>query len=273
MFVVTTAVITPFWLIMFAMMPAVDSEGAQAFPVAIFAMYPILYLVIFSVSAWMLSGMYHAAFKQIRGEQISVGDLFSGGSRFLPMAGAVVLIAIMAGVGSIFCLIPGLIVYGMTFLTYPLIVEGNKGTIEALQSSFETTKGDWLMFTLFAFVTYLVAAAGALLCGVGMLATLPLMVLVPAVAYRSIFGLAGASGQDRFQPPAPPPGQWATPQSQQPAQPQMPPRPQPQFQPPPQPRPQPPPERPATVNCPHCGASLSRSANFCNQCGNPLSRA
>jgi predicted amidophosphoribosyltransferase len=29
----------------------------------------------------------------------------------------------------------------------------------------------------------------------------------------------------------------------------------------------------ATKTCPHCGATLARVVNFCNQCGRPLRNA
>jgi len=255
LYLIVFAVYLPFIGIFMAMAPTMpqgdDFPTAPVFPVALLALYPVIYVVILSAVAWLLGGLYHAAFKQLRGEQIAVGDLFSGGRYFGRMLGALFLIAIAAGIGGIFCLIPGLIVYGMTMLTYPMIVEGNKGTIDAISASIEVTKRDWIMFTLFAVAVYLLASLGVIACGVGVLATMPLLPLTQALAYRDLVGMRGAQSSAQFMPPPPPDYRSSTPSYT--------------SAPPPQPW-----AEPTTMTCPHCGATLTRAAKFCNQCGNVL---
>jgi hypothetical protein len=306
MCLVIFAIYLPFFGIMFSMAPSIpqgdEIPTAPTFPVALFAIYPILYLVVFAAVSYLFGGLYRTAFKQLRGEPISVGDLFTGGQYFPRILGAVVLIAIAAGIGGIFCLIPGLIVYGLTFLTFPMIVEGGKGTIDAIKASIEVTKRDWIMFTLFVLALYIVAMSGTIACGVGALATMPLLFLGNALAYRDLVGAYGAQRSESFLPPAPPdyrnysPSPMSTPQASfessyrptppQPEQPYRPAPPTPKLEPPYRPEPAPRPEptyRPApppppqtessTRTCPHCGATLNRVANFCNQCGNRLGSA
>ena len=269
MYLIVFAIYLPFFGVIGLMMPTSVEGEVPVFPVGIFALYPLIYLVIFSALSWLMGGLYHAAFKQVRGEQIAVGDLFSGGPYFARMLGALFLIAIGAGVGSIFCLIPGLIVYGLTFLAFPMIVEGGKGTIDAIKDSIEVTKRDWIMFTLFAVALYFIAAAGGLACGIGVLATMPLLFLGNALAYRDLVGVSGAQRQGQFMPPPPPPDYRTYTPSQMPA-PQAQPWSEPTYTSPP---PQPPRPESTTASCPHCGATLARATNFCNQCGRPLRNA
>jgi len=267
MSIIGLAVYLPFFGAFRVMMPTPEMGEPFVIPVGIFALYPIMYLAIFVVSSWLLGGLYNAAFKQLRGEQIAVGDLFSGGPYFPRILGALILIAIAAGIGSVFCLIPGLIVYGFTFLTYPMIVEGGKGTIDAIKASIEVTKRDWIMFTLFAVALHLISFVGVFGCGVGILATAPLLFLGQALAYRDCVGIPGAQMQGQFMPPPPPDYRSYTP-SQTPAQaPQAQPWAAPTYVAPP---PQPPQTASSTGTCPHCGATLARTMNFCNQCGHPL---
>jgi hypothetical protein len=296
-YLVMFAIYLPFVGLVSVMMPTPEYGGPVEFPVGIFALYPVLYLVIFGAMSWLFSGLYSAAFKQIRGESISVGDLFSGGQYFVRMLGALFLIAIAAGIGSIFCLIPGLIVYGLAFLTFPMIVGGGKGTIDAIKASIEVTKRDWIMFTIFSVALYFIASAGALACGVGILATLPLLFLGQSLAYRDLVGIPGSQSQGQFEPPSAPDYRSYTP-SQTPAAPPSAPdyrsyTPTPPAAPPstpdyrsytptPTPAPPQPPSWSAPTNvappasesptkaCPHCGATLARVVNFCNQCGRPL---
>ena len=225
---------------------------------------PVMYLAIICAMSFLFGGLYSAAFKQIRGEQIAVGDLFSGGRYFSRMIGAAILIGIASIIGSILCFIPGLIVGGLAFLTAPMIVEGGKGTIDAIKASVEVTKRDWIMFTLFAIALALIAGAGGIACGVGVLATYPLLFLGHAVAYRDLVGMPGAHSQGQFMAPPPPPDYRDYAPAQTPAQPQA-----PAWAPPTNYGSTPAPES-AAKTCPHCGATLARAVNFCNQCGRPL---
>jgi len=255
-----------YFIAIFSMVPSVSEDGvvtsASGFlPIVIF---PVGYLAIVCAMSYLFGGLYSAAFKQIRGEQIAVGDLFSGGRYFSRMIGAAVLIGIASIIGSMLCLIPGLIVGGLAFLTAPMIIEGGKGTIDAIKASVEVTKRDWIMFTLFAIALGLIAGAGGIACGVGVLATYPLLFLGHALAYRDLVGMPGAHSQGQFMPPPPPPDYRDYAPAQTPAQPQA-----PAWAPPPNYGSTPAPE-PAAKTCPHCGATLARAVNFCNQCGRPL---
>jgi hypothetical protein len=285
-FLIVMAVYLPFIGIIGMMMPTPQIGEPFEFPVGIFALYPIMYLAIFGVMSWLFGGLYNAAFKQVRGEPIAIGDLFSGGKYFARILGAYVLIAIAAGIGGVFCFIPGLIVAGLSFLTFPMIVGGDKGTIDAIKGSIEVTKKDWIMFTLFAVALGFIAVAGVIACGVGALATYPLLFLGHALAYRDLVGISGAQAQGQFMsPPSPPDYRPYAPDA-------------PDYRPyasdapdyssyAPTPSPTPPapsqpqsweaptyvspaaPETPS-MTCPHCGATLARVLNFCNQCGRPL---
>jgi hypothetical protein len=250
-----------------AMMPTIPQDGeiptAPVFPVGLLLLYPVMFLAFVVPMTWLFGGFYNTAFKQLRGEQIAVSDLFSGGRYFVRILGAALLITIAAGIGGVLCIIPGLIVGGLTFLTYPMIVEGGKGTIDAIKASIEVTKKDWIMFTIFALVLGIIAQAGALACGVGVLATFPLLFLGQALAYRDLVGIPGAQSQGQFMPPPPAPDYRSYSPSQTPEQPQAQPWTAPTFVAPPAPE-------SATKNCPHCGATLARVVNFCNQCGRPL---
>jgi hypothetical protein len=286
----------------FSMMPSVSedgvvSTGSGALPLLIL---PVAYGALACAASWLAGGLYGAAFKQLRGEQISVGDLFSGGRYFTRMIVASILIGILFGIGSIFCLIPGLIVAGLAFLTAPMIVEGGKGAIDAIKASIEVTKKDWIMFTIFALALGFIAGSGSIACGVGVLATYPLLFLGQAVAYRDLVGIPGGQfaapdyrsytpSQTPYAPPdygsytpsAPPDYGSYTP-TQTPSAPpdyrSYTPTPTPSA-PPPAPswaaptNVSPPASESATKTCPHCGATLARVVNFCNQCGRPLRNA
>lgn len=188
-------------------MAASSMESPEAPSALMFLLMLIIFPLILALSAFLLAGTYKSAMKQLRGEPFSVGDLFSGGDCFLRVLGVVLLIAILGSIGAMLCIIPAFIVQGLCFFAIPLVVERGMGPVAAIQASIEATKKDWLMFTVFAFVVGLIAGAGAILCYVGLLASYPLLFTITSVAYRDVFGVAGASNPQSYTPP-PPPSSW-----------------------------------------------------------------
>ncbi|HLK56712.1 MAG TPA: hypothetical protein VKU00_09115 [Chthonomonadaceae bacterium] len=182
----------------------------------LFLGYSILALVILALVSYFTAGMLRMAIRQVRGEPIGIGDLFSGGDAFLPVLGATLLVGLATGIGGMLLVIPGFIVAGLFFLTIPLIVDRKMGVIEAMTASWNALKSDWLMATLFAFVLPLIAGLGALACGFGMLFTMPLLYLGMAVVYRDFFmpGLPQNNPNALYPPPvgaAYPPPQYPYP--------------------------------------------------------------
>ena len=255
------------------------SQGGEAPSAAVGLLAPLVGLVgmviTLGLSAFMMGGAYRTAFKQLRGETIRIGDLFSGKDLTGKMLITLLLYGLCAMGGFLLCVFPMYIVMGLLMFTIPLVVERGLSPVDALRTSFEKTKGNWLMFTLFAFVAGLIAQVGIIGCYIGVVATLPLHFLITSVAYRDVFGVPGAKGAQQI------PNSYASPSWQQGGQPSyMPPPPQytppqaPQSYMPPQPAPQViAPSAPAAsdqIACPNCNALLARTAKFCNYCGKPL---
>ncbi len=205
--------------------------------------------------AFLWTGLHRTAFKQLRGEPISVRDLFSGGDVFLRVAGAFTVINILTVLGFSLCIFPAFVVVGMLHFTIPLIIERRLTIGEAISASYNATKADWPMFVLFVFVLGWLASLGGAVCGIGLVASYPLYFTITVIAYRDIFGVAGARSFLKQQQSSttyagtawtpgaiPPPPQFVSPQT---------------------------PEQTLTI-CPNCGTSISRAAHFCSKCGNPL---
>ncbi|MBX7151208.1 hypothetical protein K1X84_06170 [bacterium] len=143
--------------------------------------------IIAIVNALFLGGIYRAAFKQIRGESIAISDIFSGMDLYVKVVVAALVINVLQLLGTFLCYFPGLIAQGLLMLTIPLIVQKNMEPLDAIKESFHTTKSEWLMFTVLIVVTSLLAAAGVIVCFVGIFFTYPLLFLITAVAYRDIY--------------------------------------------------------------------------------------
>ena len=205
-----------------------------------------LMIVLLPLSVLMIGGAYRAAFKQLRGGRVEFSDLFSARDCYWRLLGATLLHSLFVFLGMLVCIIPAFIVAGLLFFTLPLIIERDMGVFEAMRASREVTGRNLVMFTLFAIVAQLIASAGTYACYVGLLATLPLMFTMTAVAYRDCFGVEGALSFR--EPAASPPGGYARAPSfySQPDQDQ-------------------------SRDCPTCHTSLPANAQFCYNCGTNLS--
>jgi hypothetical protein len=175
-----------------------DISGEAVFGFLMVLLVTILFSLV--TQSFLLGGMHLSAMKQLRGEKVEVRDLFSGGSYFFQILGATLLIVALCAIGYLLCILPAFLVLGALFFTIPLIVDRRLGVVEAMKTSYELTRRNIWMFTLFVFVLYFLASAGNYACFVGMLATYPLLFTVTAVAYRDLFGLEGAR---YFRPPIP----------------------------------------------------------------------
>lgn len=144
------------------------------------------FLITF-VEAFFIGGIFNAAFKQLNGEEISSSDIFSGTEFYVNILVASLVISMLEFAGAFLCFFPSLIVRGLFFLTIPLIVRKNFSPLEALKESYNATKGDWFMYTLFVIVVALLSVLGIFACIIGILFTLPLLFLTTAVAYRDCF--------------------------------------------------------------------------------------
>jgi hypothetical protein len=90
----------------------------------------------------------------------------------------------------------GLLFYlavGQTFLPW-LALLGGQGPMASLQRGRQVVDRQWWMVLLLVVVQSAILLAGALLCGVGLLAAAPLSLCVATAAYRQLFGAEDRTG-------------------------------------------------------------------------------
>ena len=159
--------------------------GAQAMP-----NMPLMLagnLIQFVVSQFLAGGLYRMAINQVRGQAPSLGTMFSVGDVLPALLGAALLTGIATGVGAMCCVLPGLLLAGLFMFTIPLVVDRKLGAIDAITTSLNTLKPQMWMALVFVIVMAIVACAGMLLCGVGVLITGPLAILSMAILYRDFY--------------------------------------------------------------------------------------
>ncbi len=127
----------------------------------------------------------------------------------IPIFIAAILMNIMVGIGSLLLLIPAIYLIFAYGLTYPLIVEKNLGTWEAMETSRKAITHHWfkVFFTYFfmgfifiigsipliigSMITdnLIVNIIGIIFLGISLIWTAPMMVNVTGILYRIMFGV------------------------------------------------------------------------------------
>lgn len=153
----------------------------------------LLMLVINSFVPFILQGPLVAGFhiiciRKIFGGQFDIGDLFKGFQFFLPALLAALVSGIFIGIGTLLCLIPGLVVAAMYVFVYLFIVDKKMDFWPAMQASHAVVKQDYFGFTMLVLAGIGLSLVGVLLCLVGVLVTIPIYFAAITVAYKEVVG-------------------------------------------------------------------------------------
>jgi hypothetical protein len=123
----------------------------QADPAAAVAWRAVGVLLSFLLSAFTQAVVLHAAFQDMRGRPVGLGEsLQTGLARFLPVIGASIVAGFAVGLASLLLFVPGLMVFCMLYVTLPACVVERTGPLASLGRSSELTKGHrWKIFAIF----------------------------------------------------------------------------------------------------------------------------
>lgn len=148
----------------------------------------------------LLMGLLQMAFKTMRGERPTLGDLFDWRGRFLQsfLTGLIFLVVQLAlsGAGNnnaFFSLVNlGIIPFLSILLgfTMCLVLERRTDVVNSLNEAAKLVfSRDAFMWWVVGLVFASIAFGGVVACGIGALVTLPWMISASAVAYRDVFGI------------------------------------------------------------------------------------
>jgi hypothetical protein len=158
-----------------------------------FVLLSLVFVVLNSFVPFILQGPLIAGFHVVCAKKLLHGkfefaDLFKGFNFFVASLVACLIISLFTFVGSIFCIIPGLVVYAMYMFTYLFIIDKKMDFWPAMQASHAVVKSDYFGFTIFFLAAWLLNVVGVLCCIVGVLATMPIFFAAVTVAYKEIVG-------------------------------------------------------------------------------------
>ena len=156
-----------------------------------YAIIALLFIVVNSVpliQGALIAGFHIYTIKKLLGRNPQISDFFQGFNFFVPTLVASLLIGLFTFLGTLACIIPGLVIAAMYKFTYLFIVDKRMDFWQAMQASHAVVKNDYFGFTMFLILAFLVNVVGALCLFVGLLVTIPMTFAAITVAYREVVG-------------------------------------------------------------------------------------
>lgn len=123
----------------------------------------------------------------VRGEEVDLNMLVSGGPYYLGGLVASLLLGIAVFSGTLLCIVPGIILWaGLQFTLYAL-VDRDLGPVEALSESWNLTEGFKLTILLINIVVIVgLLVFSCITMGIGYFVAVPVLSLMQAVMYHSL---------------------------------------------------------------------------------------
>lgn len=152
------------------------------------AYYGVSYLLGLLVYP-LYAGFLYIFHKANVGEQVAFSDLFIGFRQNMLQYIIYALISgIAMGIAMMLCFFPVIFVLPLFFLGLPIILFENATAIDAIKKSFDFAKKNYGTLLGVAFISGLIAIAGVIFCGIGIIFTFPIYFAAMYSAYCAFAG-------------------------------------------------------------------------------------
>jgi hypothetical protein len=158
------------------------------FQVILHALPVLGWLVSGAVSPALLMGNFIVAAKLLHRQTPHFGDFFAGFSFFWPLLLVSLVTSLLIGIGMILLIIPGIYLSVGYLFASTLVVDRRLDFWAALELSRRTVTPLWFGCFAFLLLLLLINLAGALLLGLGLLASIPISFCAWTVAFQDLFG-------------------------------------------------------------------------------------
>lgn len=125
----------------------------------------------------MIVGYMRMIKREDEGTKAEIADVFKGFDDFVPALLAVLMSSILVGIGFMLCVIPGLLIMALVPTAAYLVAVGEKDGINAIKRAFDAVKANLLGAFFCALILGIVGSIGGLLCGIGMILTMPIALI------------------------------------------------------------------------------------------------
>lgn len=159
---------------------------------------PLIGSLLAAAMTPLYAGIYIVSAKLLQRQTCTFSDFFSGFHYFQPLVIFGLIFGILGWIGQLFLhylllfFLVSLVSLALRLLlifTPFLIIDRRLGLWEAMELSLRTVTRRWPQFLGFIFLGGLLAVAGVIALGIGVLVTFPLFLCALTAAYADLFGL------------------------------------------------------------------------------------
>lgn len=175
--------VQPHWLplaAIFLILAAIGAIGAVPYVLPKY----VGSFVFFVIGGAVYVGISRAILGLIAGKPPTIGMMFDGFDRFGQAFLAMLVSSILIGLGTILCIVPGIILSIMWMFVYLVMAETNLDFWPAMQASAKLAEGHWWELFCLLLACFVVGLLGLLACLVGILVAEPVIYTAIALAYR-----------------------------------------------------------------------------------------
>lgn len=149
--------------------------------------YAIAFGFLYVVGQIVGAGIIRGVLGITEGRRFEAAEIFR-----IEQLGSVVVASLLVGIatsiGYALCYLPGVAIAFLTSYTLFFVIDQNLSPVDAIRASFDLTTKNFANTVLWYIVGALVAFAGVIACGVGLLITIPLVAIGTAYTYKTLTG-------------------------------------------------------------------------------------
>ncbi len=166
-----------------------DDSGYNIWAAPGFTAYLSLSWLLGILLAPLYVGLIYIVNKYNTKSPVEFSDLFIGYKQnFVNILIYSLISGLICSVAAFFCVIPVLFVYPLLMLGYPILLFENATAMDALGKTFNIAKEHYGTFLGTTLLGILISCAGIILCGVGVIATAPFIMVVMYSLYCAYLG-------------------------------------------------------------------------------------
>lgn len=165
-------------------------EGAAMAGVAGLLLITIISsLLMLALTYPFMAGFNMIGIRQAAGQPLRFAEIFSHFNRTLPLLGAGLLTTIAIVIGFLLFVLPGIYLSIATLLTIPLVVERKLSPWQAMLVSCKAISQHWFKVFFLFVVMNIILWISMLPLGLGLIWTLPMVIVMIGALYNRIFGV------------------------------------------------------------------------------------
>lgn len=160
-------------------------SGSDAGIIVSWILGAVVFLLFFVVAFMVQAGVYRAGLAVTRGVAPSM-QMFTDTTNIGPYILTVLLVGIGTSIGYVLCIIPGLIFLVLT--AYAPLIAMDRGTspVDAIKESIDMVRNNAGQVVVILIVAYAIYSIGSAICGIGVLVTGPIGLVMLTYSYRAL---------------------------------------------------------------------------------------